>query len=70
KGIMAVDNGHLVSMDLKGDPHSSIVDLEFTQVLMGNLAKVVAWYDNEWGYANRLLDWVAELSAGTQHASR
>jgi glyceraldehyde 3-phosphate dehydrogenase len=56
KGVMAVDDGHLVSMDLKGDPHSSIVDLEFTQVLEGNLAKVMAWYDNEWGYSCRVAD--------------
>jgi glyceraldehyde 3-phosphate dehydrogenase len=56
KGIMATDDGHLVSMDLKGDPHSSIVDLPFTQVLQGDMAKVVAWYDNEWGYSCRVAD--------------
>ena len=56
KGIMAADDGHLVSMDLKGDPHSSIVDLPFTQVLQGDMAKVVAWYDNEWGYSCRVAD--------------
>jgi glyceraldehyde 3-phosphate dehydrogenase len=43
-------------MDLKGDPHSSIVDLEFTQVMDNDLAKVVTWYDNEWGYSCRLAD--------------
>ncbi|MCF8033107.1 MAG: type I glyceraldehyde-3-phosphate dehydrogenase [Desulfarculaceae bacterium] len=59
KGIMAVDQGHLVSMDLKGDPHSSIVDLEFTQVLDGDLVKVLAWYDNEWGYSCRVTDLAA-----------
>jgi glyceraldehyde 3-phosphate dehydrogenase (phosphorylating) len=62
KGIMAVDQGHLVSMDLKGDPHSSIVDLEFTQVLMGDLAKVVTWYDNEWGYSCRVADLAAFMA--------
>ena len=56
KGIMSVDDGHLVSMDIKGDPHSSIVDLEFTQVMANDLAKVVTWYDNEWGYSCRVAD--------------
>lgn len=56
KGIMSVDEGHLVSMDIKGDPHSSIVDLEFTQVMDNDLAKVVTWYDNEWGYSCRVAD--------------
>jgi len=63
KGIMAVDQGHLVSMDVKGDPHSSIVDLEFTQVLDGDLAKVLAWYDNEWGYSCRVADLAAFMAA-------
>lgn len=56
KGIMACEEERLVSMDFKGDEHSSIVDLEFTQVLQGNMAKVVAWYDNEWGYSCRVAD--------------
>jgi glyceraldehyde 3-phosphate dehydrogenase len=56
KGIMACEGGPLVSMDFKGDAHSSIIDLEFTQVLRGNMAKVVAWYDNEWGYSCRVAD--------------
>jgi glyceraldehyde 3-phosphate dehydrogenase len=43
-------------MDFKGDSHSSIVDMEFTQVLKGDMAKVVAWYDNEWGYSCRVAD--------------
>ncbi len=63
KGIMAVDEGHLVSMDLKGDPHSSTVDLEFTQVLAGDLAKVLAWYDNEWGYSCRVSDLAAYMAS-------
>jgi glyceraldehyde 3-phosphate dehydrogenase len=46
----------LVSMDFKGDDHSSVVDIEFTQVLRDNMAKVVAWYDNEWGYSCRVAD--------------
>jgi glyceraldehyde 3-phosphate dehydrogenase len=56
KGIMACEEARLVSSDFKGNPHSSIVDLEFTQVLRGNMAKVVAWYDNEWGYSCRVAD--------------
>jgi glyceraldehyde 3-phosphate dehydrogenase len=56
KGIMACEEAPLVSMDFKGDTHSSIVDLEFTQVLRDNMAKVVAWYDNEWGYSCRVAD--------------
>lgn len=55
-GIMACEEERLVSMDFKGDPHSSIVDIEFTQVMQDNLAKVVAWYDNEWGYSCRITD--------------
>lgn len=56
KGIMACEEGSLVSMDFKGNPHSSIIDIEFTQVLRNNMAKVVAWYDNEWGYSCRVAD--------------
>ena len=56
KDIMACEDEQLVSMDFKGDSHSSIVDMEFTQVLKGNMAKVVAWYDNEWGYSCRVAD--------------
>ena len=53
---MACEEEPLVSMDFKGDEHSSIVDLEFTQVLQKNMAKIVAWYDNEWGYSCRVAD--------------
>jgi glyceraldehyde 3-phosphate dehydrogenase len=56
KGIMSYSEDFLVSSDFKGDSHSSIIDAEFTQVLGGNLAKVVCWYDNEWGYSCRLAD--------------
>ncbi len=56
KGIMACEWQKLVSSDYKGDDHSSIVDLEFTEVLQGTMAKVVAWYDNEWGYSCRVAD--------------
>ena len=58
KGIMAYSEQQLVSMDFKGDPHSSIVEAEYTTVQDGTLAKVVSWYDNEWGYSNRVCDLV------------
>ncbi len=56
KDIMVCEERQLVSMDFKGNPYSSIVDMEFTQVLQGNMAKIVAWYDNEWGYSCRVAD--------------
>lgn len=56
KGIMACEEERLVSVDFKGNSHSSIVDMEFTQVLRDNMTKVVAWYDNEWGYSCRVAD--------------
>ena len=63
QGIMACEEDPLVSMDFKGDERSSIVDLEFTLVIRGNMAKVVAWYDNEWGYSCRVAD-LADYIAG------
>ena len=59
QGSLAVSNEHLVSSDIVGRNESSIVDLELTQVIGGNLVKVVVWYDNEWGYCARLLDQLA-----------
>ncbi|HLA28358.1 MAG TPA: type I glyceraldehyde-3-phosphate dehydrogenase [Syntrophales bacterium] len=56
KGIMHCEETGLVSSDFKGNAHSSIIDIEFTQVLRDNMAKVVAWYDNEWGYSCRVAD--------------
>lgn len=61
KGIMACEDEQLVSSDFKGNAHSSIVDMAFTQVLGGNMAKVVTWYDNEWGYSCRLADLAAYM---------
>ncbi len=49
----------LVSMDFKGNPHSSIIDGPSTMVIGGNMAKVIGWYDNEWGYSCRLGDLAA-----------
>jgi glyceraldehyde 3-phosphate dehydrogenase len=56
KGILAVSDDELVSSDFRGNPHSSIVDAPMTNVVDGNLAKVFAWYDNEWGFSNRMKD--------------
>jgi len=56
KGIMAYSDAPLVSKDFYGDPHSSIVDALSTMVMDGGLVKVIAWYDNEWGYSCRVLD--------------
>ena len=55
-GILDVTEDPIVSSDIIGNPHSSIVDLSLTQVVGGNMAKVIAWYDNEYGYANRLVE--------------
>jgi len=56
KGILGYSTDPLVSMDLKGDDRSSIVDSSLTNVLDGNMVKVIAWYDNEWGYSCRIAD--------------
>ncbi len=58
QGILTTTNEELVSSDFIGDSHSAIVDLHLTNVVGGNLVKVVAWYDNEWGYSNRLVEQV------------
>lgn len=56
KGVLQYSEEPLVSSDLNGNPHSSIVDASLTMVLDGKMAKVLAWYDNEWGYSSRLRD--------------
>jgi len=56
KGILHYSEVPLVSSDFNGNPHSSIVDATLTMVLDGKMAKVLAWYDNEWGYSSRLRD--------------
>jgi glyceraldehyde 3-phosphate dehydrogenase len=60
QGIIAVTNEPLVSTDFVGNSNSGIVDLLLTNVVAGNLVKVVVWYDNEWGYSNRLVELVAD----------
>ncbi len=56
KGILAAVDAPIVSGDIIGDPHSSIADLGMTATLGGNMVKVLSWYDNEWGFANRMID--------------
>lgn len=55
KGIMSASDEEIVSSDIVGDAHASIVDLTMTQVVDGDLVKVMSWYDNEWGYANQMV---------------
>jgi glyceraldehyde 3-phosphate dehydrogenase len=61
QGILAVTEEELVSSDFIGNSHSAIVDAKLTAVVGGNMLKVVAWYDNEWGYSNRLVEVVADV---------
>nr|MBN1228486.1 type I glyceraldehyde-3-phosphate dehydrogenase [Anaerolineae bacterium] len=58
KGILGFEETPLVSIDYKADDRSSIVDAEFTMAMGGDMVKVVAWYDNEWGYSVRTVDLV------------
>ena len=61
KGILAYNELPLVSVDFNHDPHSSIFDAGLTRVMDGNLVKVLSWYDNEWGFSNRMLDTTVAL---------
>src|SRR5437660_7598446 len=62
RGILAVSREELVSSDFKNDPHSSIVDAPSTAVLTGDWAKVVSWYDNEWGFSCRMVDLISYMA--------
>ena len=64
EGIIGVTEEELVSSDFIGDPHSCIVDLPLLDVVGGNMVKVVAWYDNEWGYSNRLVELTIDFGKG------
>jgi glyceraldehyde 3-phosphate dehydrogenase len=66
QGILDVTEEELVSSDFKGNSHSAIVDLPLTAVVGGNMLKVVAWYDNEWGYSNRLVELTADVGKSLQ----
>jgi glyceraldehyde 3-phosphate dehydrogenase len=63
KGILAYTEEELVSVDFRGNPHSSIVDAGYTRVVGNNCVKVLAWYDNEWGYSCRCVDLIKILAA-------
>jgi glyceraldehyde 3-phosphate dehydrogenase len=62
KGILAVEDAPLVSIDFRGNSHSSIVDSAYTKVMDGDFVKVMSWYDNEWGYSSRCVDLVRVLA--------
>ena len=61
EGIVGITEEELVSTDFRGNAHSAVIDLPLTDVVGGNLIKVVAWYDNEWGYSNRLVELAADF---------
>jgi glyceraldehyde 3-phosphate dehydrogenase len=61
KGILSCSDDELVSIDFRGNPYSSIVDMPYTKVMEGDFLKVLSWYDNEWGYSNRCVDLVRKL---------
>ena len=62
-GVLEYSEDPLVSSDILGNPHSSIFDAGSTMVMDGNMVKVVSWYDNEWGYSNRVCDLIAKSHA-------
>ena len=66
QGILGVSEEPLVSRDYIGSSYSGVVDLLLTKVVGGNLAKVMVWYDNEWGYSNRLVELVADIGKGVE----
>jgi glyceraldehyde 3-phosphate dehydrogenase len=63
-GVLGVSRDRLVSSDIVGDPRASVVDLELTKVVDGDLVKVMSWYDNEWGYANQILREALSVTRG------
>jgi glyceraldehyde 3-phosphate dehydrogenase len=63
KGVLDVTDEELVSVDFRGNPHSSIVDAPLTKVVDGTLAKVFSWYDNEWGFSNRVKDLIRFMAS-------
>jgi glyceraldehyde 3-phosphate dehydrogenase (phosphorylating) len=69
KGILEVTDEELVSIDFRGNPHSSIVDAPMTKVVDGNLAKIFSWYDNEWGFSNRVRDLIFYMAKRDRSAA-
>ncbi len=69
KGVLEVTHEELVSIDFRGNPHSSIVDAGLTRVVDGNLAKVFSWYDNEWGFSQRVKDLILYMAQRDRSAA-
>jgi len=67
--VVGVSYDPLVSSDIIGDPRASIVDLELTKVIDGDLVKIMSWYDNEWGYANQMLREALAVTGGRAGAA-
>jgi glyceraldehyde 3-phosphate dehydrogenase len=63
-GVLGVSRDPLVSSDIVGDSRASVVDLELTKVIDGDLVKVMSWYDNEWGYANQMVREAVSMTGG------
>jgi len=63
KGVLAVNSAPLVSKDFNHNPHSSIFDLTQTQVVKNKFCRVLSWYDNEWGFSNRMCDTAIQISS-------
>jgi glyceraldehyde 3-phosphate dehydrogenase len=70
KDVLGVSFDPLVSSDVVGDPRASIIDLELTRVIGGDLVKMMSWYDNEWGYANQLVREARSLTGSVARSSR
>ncbi len=69
-GVLGVSRDAIVSSDIVGDPRASIVDLELTKVVDGDLVKIMSWYDNEWGYANQMVREARAIIAATASSAR
>ena len=70
RGVLGVTRDPLVSSDIIKDPRASVVDLNMTQVVDGDLIKVMSWYDNEWGYSNQLVREALRIAGGVEHERR
>src|SRR5699024_7347137 len=67
EGVIAVEDAPLVSMDFNTNPHSAIIDTQSTMIMGDNKVKVIAWYDNEWGYSNRVVDVAEQIGQLLKH---
>ena len=63
KGILGINKHPLVSKDFNHDPHSSIFDVTQTQVIKGKFSRILSWYDNEWGFSNRMCDTTIQIAS-------